>query len=178
MKKIDAKCGLNRRIPIIMEFEKPQLKYDIENRAYVHGDYLKNTDNLHNLHQFQDIADEGNMDIVTRFMNKAYAEVLELLYAYTKDSLPGIYCDDNTNDRYDVYRIFMNVPQAMSRHSIELLKEQIHEYIVSRVLAQWAIMTLPESASIWVAKSEDIKNEIKTTHNKRMHRVRIRKSIF
>ena len=50
---------------ITLRFKREELLYDCKNYAYVEGDVMK-TDDAHDRHQVQDIAEVGNVDRLTR----------------------------------------------------------------------------------------------------------------
>ena len=69
---------------VTLTFKRSALIYDIENYAFVEGDVM-HSDNEHAKHQVFDIAQDGNVDRVTRMLNLAYSECVEIMYPYTKE---------------------------------------------------------------------------------------------
>lgn len=76
--------ALPKRTKVVsLEFSRKALIYDISNCAYVEGDVMP-ADDEHSKHQVFDIAEDGNIDRVTRILDLAHAECVEMMYPYTK----------------------------------------------------------------------------------------------
>lgn len=155
-----------------MTFYRKALLYDVTNYAFVEGEIVgEDVEHVH--HQVTDIAEEGNVDRVTRVLNLAHAEVVEMLYPYTKEEI----ADDGTslNDKLtepEEYVVTMQVPGDFSGTTLRLLQEMIHEYLVCRVLQDWLSITNPESAPVWEAKLEALRDKIRTSLMSRMKATR------
>ena len=103
-----------------LTFKRKELIYDAENYSFVEGDIMK-ADDEHARHQVFDIAAEGNIDRVTRVLNLAHAECVEMLFPYTKSEIP----DTQTalNDVLtapEAYDIVLNLPMGFSMTVIDL----------------------------------------------------------
>lgn len=154
-----------------LTFTRQNLLYDIENYAFVEGDIMR-TDNEHAKHQVFDIAQDGNIDRVNRILDLAYAECVEMMYPYTKVS-----CEDSesvTNSPMDVYQycITLQIPDDFSKTTIDYVSKCVHEYMTSRVLTDWLSITKPSAANYWAVKAAEAKDQIRTSLNARMKRVR------
>lgn len=155
-----------------MTFYRKALLYDVTNYAFVEGEIVgEDVEHVH--HQVTDITEEGNVDRVTRVLNLAHAEVVEMLYPYTKEEI----ADDGTllNDKLtepEEYVVTMKVPGDFSGTTLRLLQEMIHEYLVCRVLQDWLSITNPESAPVWEAKLEALRDKIRTSLMSRMKATR------
>lgn len=156
---------------VFLLFHRKELLYDIENNAYIQGDVIK-ADNEHSRHRVMDIGQEGNIDRVTRMLNLAYQECVDMLYAYTKADVVEESSLDNTFGAPEVYKMRLLVPEDFSKGTVALLKDLIHEYMTCRALADWVGITYPETYSIWEAKLEEIKEKINSCMNARCGRVR------
>lgn len=154
-----------------LTFTRQNLLYDIENYAFVEGDLMR-TDNEHAKHQVFDIAQDGNIDRVNRILDLAHAECVEMMYPYTKVS-----CEDSesvTNSPMDVYQycITLQIPDDFSKTTIDYVSKCVHEYMTSRVLTDWLSITKPSAANYWAVKAAEAKDQIRTSLNARMKRVR------
>lgn len=154
-----------------LTFIRQNLLYDIENYAFVEGDVMR-TDNEHAKHQVFDIAQDGNIDRVNRILDLAHAECVEMMYPYTKVS-----CEDSesvTNSPMDVYQycITLQIPDDFSKTTIDYVSKCVHEYMTSRVLTDWLSITKPSAANYWAVKAAEAKDQIRTSLNARMKRVR------
>lgn len=158
----------NRKVTLL--FGRESLLYDIANIAYVEADVMKE-DAPHERHQVFDITEDGNVDRVTRILDLVHAQCVEALSAYTQCE-----CEDDTslNDDFteaDTYQIVMNVPQQFSATTAKYLEQLIHEYMVDMVLAEWLMITKPDSAANWATKAASLMEEIKKKLNARSGRV-------
>lgn len=68
---------------VTLTFKRSELIYDAENYSFVEGDIMK-TDDAHARHQVFDIGQKGNIDRVTRVLNLAHAECVEMLFPIQK----------------------------------------------------------------------------------------------
>lgn len=151
--------------------------YDISNSAYVEADVM-DEGRTHEKHQTFDIAEDGNIDRVTRILNLAFSEIRELLYPFTKVPVED---GKNGNDilvEPETYTLTLKVPERFSDTTYELLKNYIHEYLICRVLWDWFSTTKPESAAIWKGKADAAMDEIKSAKSTRIGKVRRGQSPF
>lgn len=159
-----------------MVFKRKEIVYDLENYSFVEADLMEES---HNRHLVFDIAQDGNANRVTRVLNLAVSEVVEQLYPYTKEEIP-----DDAKDTDDIltepeeYEIALMLPDGFSQTTVNLLNQLIHEYLVYRVLSDWLTIVKPDSAPVWLAKLEDIKNQIKTALHIRRGRTRRKMTPF
>lgn len=164
--------ALPKRTKVVsLEFSRKALIYDISNCAYVEGDVMP-TDDEHAKHQVFDVAEDGNIDRVTRILDLAHAECVEMMYPYTKIECEEVEQMDNTLKETEVYVIRLLVPDDMAKSTITLINKLVHEYMVNRVLADWLSITKPSSKANWEEKLDNIKDEIRTRLNARCLRVR------
>lgn len=145
-----------------LTFKRKELIYDAENYSFVEGDIMK-ADDEHARHQVFDIAAEGNIDRVTRVLNLAHAECVEMLFPYTKSEIPDTQTAlDDVLTAPEAYDIVLNLPMGFSMTTVQLLKHLIHEYLVCRVLADWMSITNPGSQGNWKEKFTSLKTKIQT----------------
>lgn len=153
-------------------FKRTELFYDIENYSFVEGDIME-PDNIHAQHQVFDIGQSGNKDRVTRVLNLAHSECVEMLYPYTKKELAEVsFPYDDILAEPEEYIIDLTVPQSFSQTTIDLLRHLIHEYLVYRVLSDWFSITNPKSMANWERKIELVKQKIQTSILSRTGRIR------
>ena len=154
-----------------MTFKQDDILHDIENYAYVVGDIMQ-ADTEHVRHQVLDICQDGNIERVSRVLNLAYSEVVELLYPYTK-----VPCEQNTATNnaptYPAeYVINMELPDSFAQSTVNLLTKLIHEYFVCRILGDWLSITAPAHAGIWEEKLENMRKKIDSAKDHRSGRIR------
>lgn len=161
-------------------FKRSELLYDIKNIAYVEGDVIR-TDNEHERHQIMDIGEDGNIDRVSRVMDLAMSQCRELLYPYSRTNVEEVEQRDDVLTTPEEYTIELLLPDDFSKSTLTLLEKLIHEYLVYRVLMDWMSITNlsnPASANNWAAKMQSLQDEIESTLNARIRRVRRTQTIF
>ncbi len=153
----------NERKPktVKLAFRRDQLLYDISNYAFVEGDVM-GEDAEHARHQVRDIAEEGNVDRVTRVLNLAHDECVEQLYPYTDEVVLDGEVLDDTFVAPDEYTISMRLPDGFAKSTLRLVRTLVHEYMVCRVLQDWLSITFPNSAPNWEQKMIQLKKKMKT----------------
>ena len=145
-------CCVNKTKNVKIILSRKQLLYDIENYTYIEGDLIS-TDAEHTRHKVIDIAQDGNIDRVNRVLNLAYNECVDILYNYTKKGIEDeetVVTDDVETP--EIYEISMKVPATVSMTSINLLKDDIHEYFVYRVIEDWMSIVKPDEQETWTKK--------------------------
>ena len=160
----DAEEGGVKDVTLV--FHREQLLYDIKNYAYIEG-HVWGEEHQHAQHTLVEIGEEGNVDRVNRILEVVHAEVMELLYPYTKMAAEdgSELCDCMQSP--DVYEIKLRVPDGMSLTTLNLLSKLIHEYIVCRVVYDWLSITHPESAGNWLEKAVVAKDKINSIKHTR-----------
>lgn len=157
----DRKWDRESKVKATMTFHRDEILYDCDNCAFVEGDIADLPEMEHARHQIQDIAEEGNVDRVTRVLNLAHAEVVELLFPFTKNDVDGNDDLDDTKEEPETYTVSLNLPAKFSKTTVNLLLHLIHEYMVCRVMQDWLSITYPKAADIWAEKVEDVRQRIK-----------------
>lgn len=156
---------------ISIKLIREQLLYDIKQRAFVEGDTLR-TEDEHARHQIIDIGECGNIDLLTRMMDRAILTCQEALYSYTRQEVED---GRQTNDilhEAEVYTLSLAVPKAFSRTTQDYLTKLIHDFVVARCLAEWFITVLPDKASLYQDEAEGIMQDINRTKHRTLGRVR------
>lgn len=158
-------CGNSQQQtkPVTLTFKRQELIYDAANYSFVEGDIMK-ADDEHARHQVSDIAQKGNIDRVTRVLNLAHAECVEMLFPYTHEEIADK--QEALNDVLtspEEYNIVLHLPYTFSFTTVKLLQNLIHEYLVCRVLADWMSITNPSSEANWERKFESLQSKIRTS---------------
>lgn len=171
----ERNIGTNREVTISLY--RKELLYDIEQYAYVEADTMV-TDVEHLKHQMFDIAQEGNIDLISRTMALAYTECIEWLYPFTKQEVYDESMLCNRQCPPEVYPINMIVPEDFSVTTINLLKNLIHRYIVARVMWEWCGIVKPINVEHWISLAKQAKEQAKTSLVSRRRRLRKKQSPF
>lgn len=156
---------------VTLTFKREEILYDCRNYAYVEGDTMKTQDE-HDRHQVMDIGEDGNIDRVTRVLDLAFADCVELCYPYSKVEVTDETALDDTLQERDTLVLNMLVPDDFSQTTVELLRRLIHELLVYKVMADWTSHTKPESEEKWAKKAEEVEGKISSSLNYRVGRVR------
>lgn len=151
-----------------------ELLDDIKQMGYVEGDIMK-TEDEHDKHQVQDIGEAGNVDRVARVLGRCFAECVELCYPYAKvpvNSESGTMYNDDTLRKPESYVMSLTLPLTFSKTTVTLVQENIHEYLVCSVMADWTSITKPDAAAAWAAKAETARIAVHMSLNNRVGRIR------
>ena len=159
------------RNEVTLRFEREALLYDIKNYCYIEGDTMERQDE-HAKHQVFDVGETGNIDRVTRVLDLAFSNCVDICYPYTKKELCHHASRDNELEEEDEYVMKMSVPEGFSETSVTYLSKLIHELLVYKVMADWMSITKPESKANWQEKAEATEQEIMSMLNRRTGRVR------
>ncbi len=146
-------------------FKRENLDYSIRNYAYIEHDAL-GEETEHTRHLVADICEEGNRDRVSEILGLVHAEVIELLYPYTKREAEEEVIDNRIWEP-ESYLVEVRLPEGFSQTSVHLLSRLIHEYMVCRCLADWLSITHDAAAAIWQEKAAAARAEIGRVKNMR-----------
>lgn len=157
---------------VTLTFKRKELLYDASNYSFVEADIMPQ-DTEHAKHQVFDIVQDGNIDRVTRILNLAHSECVELLYPYAKEELPDTeeVLDDILKEP-DTYTIKLTLPYNFSMTTVKMLEEYIHEFLVCSVLSDWLSITLPQSSERWESKLLEMKVKMRSALMSRIGKVR------
>lgn len=159
-----------------LRFLYQELLYDIKNYCYIESDQMPEGDE-HSRHQVSDVGEAGNVDRVNRVLALAFHDIQETLYPYTKRN---ICCVDEYNNLYtqESYDLELTLPKDFSETTLELLKHLIHEYMVSKVVADWMSIVKPSSKENWEQKAVQMRQRIQTSVMNRTGIVKRKLSVF
>jgi len=165
---------------VVLTFLRNELLNDLDGYGFVEGDVQRaDADHLkHGKHQTQDITQDGNIDLVTRWLNLKLAWCREALFPYTKSPVMDNVTLDDILTNPDVYTITMTVPEDFSETTVTYLEELIHNLLVWWVLYYWFSITKPEGAEKWLASAEGAEEDIKGALARRCGKVYRRMSPF
>ena len=158
----------------ILVFSRSQLLYDIKNIAYVEADVMP-AEEEHQRHQIFDIAEDGNVDRVTRVMDLAVAKCKEILFPLTKSVVDEMESRDDNLKETQVYYIYLSLPQSFSKTTLDYLSKLIHELIVYTVLVDWLSITditNERAYQKWANKLSDVITEIGRAKSTKIRRAR------
>lgn len=158
----------------VLAFNRSQLLYDIKNIAYVEADVMPAKEE-HERHQVFDIAEDGNVDRVTRVMDLAVGKCKEIIFPLTKTVVDEVESRDDNLKETQVYYIYLSLPQSFSKTTLDYLSKLIHEFIVYTVLVDWLSITdiTNESAyQKWANKLSDVITEIGRAKSTKIRRAR------
>ena len=157
-----------------MTFLREELLFDIKDNAWVEGDVMPaEGDNVvHKKHQLQDICDDSNINRVNRLIELGMAECAEALSSLMKESVEDVTEVNDAHKDGGDFELVLAVPNDFPKTTIDVLVTYIHEYIVSRVLADRMRTMYPAAAANWEEKKETTLANIKRKVNARVGRVR------
>lgn len=168
---------MSKRKQIEIILYRKSLLYDISNIAYIVADSAPDLDEkIRSV--ITDICEEGNVDRVTRIMNRAYNDLLNHLYAYTKERVLE---ESKINDLFSEsleYKIQMMVPEDFSKTTVSALGEYFHEYIVDVVLVEWLSITKKDEVGIWQEKADAVLGRARSMINDRVGAIKRKLSVF
>lgn len=164
---------------VVLTFLRNELLNDLDQYGFVEGDVMKDSGDRrefhhldHGKHQTQDITQEGNIDLVTRWLNLKLAWCREALFPWTKDPVMDNVTLDDILDDPETYSIIMTVPDDFSDTTVVYLEELIHNLLVWWVLYHWLSITKPEGAEKWLADEQRAEEDLKKTLAKRCGKTR------
>lgn len=165
------KCEQKKK-SVTLIFKREEILYDVQNNTYIETD-VSETTNEHVKHQMRDVAQFGNVDRVTRVLNLAYQESLEMLYPYTKTEIEDEQKPiNNILTEPQEYVFELTLPETFSSTTLLYIKELLHNYFVYRVLADWTSIVNPPAQPKWEEKKEETRYKIKTALVSRLKALR------
>lgn len=156
---------------VTLNFFRRELIYDCENYSFVEGDIMQEEEE-HAKHQVFDIAQDGNVDRVTRVLNLCFAHCVEMCYPFSRVT---VFNGMRTNDRlipYEKYELRLRVPDDFSATTVDYLTKLIHELMVDCVMQDWMSITKPRSKATWQEKIDALEGKITSAIKGRMRPVR------
>lgn len=161
----ECERGRQEKYRVLLIFDQEELRKDIGDEAYVQGDAAAEAETATRaaLHNWMDVVEDDNMPRVTRLLRLATTEVERVLHRLTRNVIFGHMSLDNTTRKKLEHVVEMRVAVTASETSMVHLLNLIHEYLIARVLREWAGKTSPAFAQYWAERVESLKEEIKST---------------
>lgn len=168
---------------VTFRFVEVELLDDLRQLGFVEGDVMA-AKTEHDRHQVMDICEDGNIDMVRRVMNRAFAECVELCYPYSKIPMSESDLTDIDDVLYNgspnygplkpvtQYVMELNLPNEFSETTVKLIEAYIHEYLICSVMCYWMSIVKPEAEAHWKEKVEAAGQSIRSSLNSRCGRVR------
>lgn len=111
-------------------------------------------------HDTEDALDDGNREMVLNTMARLFYETTNLLHPFAKLPVSG-WPADNSPQGADEYAIFLQFPYERSEGQVQELSRSVHEYIVTKCVAEWLSLTLPQSDwQSWERKAQQTRERI------------------
>jgi len=158
---------------LLVRLKREELIYDISNVAFITGDMMLSDVKLQSI--VQDVANEGNVDKISRSLTRIHNELINALTAYTKvDTLEDIVVSDDL-DIPEYYEISLTVPQTFSAPNAKSVMTAAHDYMVNMSLYEWFCITKKDESSVYEEKALKELRNIKSYMSKRTTSLRIKK---
>ena len=161
----------NRNKTVTLTFFRSELVYDCENYSFVEADIMQEEEQ-HAKHQVFDIAQDGNVDRVTRVLNLCFAHCVELCYPYSRETVADGMATTDVLVAHDKYELVLRVPDDFSATTVRYLTKLIHELMVDWVMQDWMSITKPKSKATWQEKIDVLEGKITSAIKGRMRPVR------
>ena len=160
-----------RNKTVKLTFYRSELVYDCENYSFVEGDIMQEEEQ-HAKHQVFDIAQDGNVDRVTRVLNLCFAHCVEMCYPYSRETVTDGMATTDKLVAHDKYELLLRVPDDFSATTVNYLTKLIHEMMVYWVMQDWMSITNPKSKATWQEKIDNLDGKITSAIKGRMRPVR------
>ena len=146
----------NGKLRVLFMLNLDELKFQIGNVAYSHGDsasrvngYGKEIITEHQIHQFMDVVEEGNIEWVKNTISLAVSRIEHILYNWTWNKLKDHLSLDNIPKHKHEYIFELKVPQGFSDTTAWYILNLAQKFIVATVLEEWASITFPGGMETW-----------------------------
>lgn len=148
-------------LKLLYMFFEDELKEDIERVATIQGRSMQRRlnsnnsrkmdgeDSVYAIATFQEVCEEENWAWSQRILGIALSEVETALQPISRHDLD---CDiniDNRKENLAEYTMELNVPEEFDDNTFVKLMREVHDYMISRVLYEWALLNYIEFAEIW-----------------------------
>lgn len=161
----------NRNKTVTLTFYRSELVYDCENYSFVEADIMKEEEQ-HAKHQVFDIAQDGNVDRVTRVLNLCFAHCVEMCYPFSRETVTDGMATTDRLIAHDKYELVLRVPDDFSATTVTYLTKLIHELMVDWVMQDWMSITKPKSKATWQEKIDALEGKITSAIKGRIRPVR------
>ena len=165
---------------IILNFKRKELLYDIANACYIMSDSL--TSDNHSKHNIIDIAQDGNVDWITRRLDLVNAEIQHLLSSFNKETVNEGDSTDDSFGEVDAYIYKLLVPDTFLSVTHKYLSQLIHNLMVDMCISSYLSDVIGGNslgeAQLWLSEANEIKDKIKAALTARSKRMRVSQHPF
>lgn len=157
-------------IRVVLLFGDAEIKDDAQRKAMVQGRTIQKQNRDENksiatVEMFQEVGEDDYWPSSKRVIASAINDAESVLYSIAKHQISGMRNADNQDDKYLEYCMELRVPETFSDTSVSNILHMVHDYIVAKVLWEWANLTHVPFAEYWLAKMELCKESlIKEAH--------------
>lgn len=163
-------CG---DLKLLYIFNEEELKEDIERVATVQGRSMQHRINKNNSRRsdgedsvyaiatFQEVCEEENWPWSQRVLGLGISEVETALHPIARRKMKDHSDIDNAKEGNIEWLIELNVPDEFSDTMFVKLMRFIHDYLIARVLWEWASLNYVEFSQYWLNKMEMDMTEIR-----------------
>ena len=111
---------------------------------------------------FQEIGESDYWKWSKRVIGVAMSEAESVLYSIAKHRTTGPRSKDDQREKQVEYALELRVPNTFSDTSMMAILRYVHDFIVARVLWEWANLTYVPFAEFWLSKMDlDKQNMVK-----------------
>lgn len=149
---------------ITITLHRDSILYDISNVAFITGDLVPDVKLQSGI---QDVVNTGNVDRITRIMDKSYNELVVGLSAYNKavlntvDGITETITSDNAFKEASSYVLSINMPADFNKNVVNAITTACHEYMVCMSLFNWFSITKKDEAELYRIKAIEELNKVK-----------------
>lgn len=175
--KCQSECS-NRKpyyagpLRVFLMFLESEIKDDVQRNAVTQGRVAQKVARDTNKSvapfvAFQEVGEMDNWEWSRRVISMAINEIESVLYLISKHRITNHRSRDNQKERASntdgtaEWGAEFFVPDTFSDTSVDKLLHVSHDYIVCRILWEWANMTYPDFADFWEKKMKADLEELK-----------------
>lgn len=159
-------CRMPHTTRVTIRFKTDNLLYDIAQAGFLSSETvaLRLQDNQHVKHRMKDIVEDGNVDIVIRELDNAYAHSMLQLSQFAPPSPreEEITMTDDYNDYRESYDYTILINYEHARFLAERLTSLLHDYLVSSAICRYisVVADTSHSSELYKQREEDALNNI------------------
>lgn len=159
-------CRMPHTTRVTIRFKTDNLLYDIAQAGFLSSETvaLRLQDNQHVKHRMKDIVEDGNVDIVIRELDNAYAHSMLQLSQFAPPSPreEEITMTDDYNDYRESYDYTILINYEHARFLAERLTSLLHDYLVASAICRYisVVADATHSSELYKQREEDALNNI------------------
>ncbi len=151
--------------PISIVIYLNEIVYDIQNKAYLTGKSRSDGTNHERVAAMQANDDTDNSDQIMRSVTAAWGILRTHLGEYIDSGTTTI---DNAPMSDTELRLVLNMPSNFNKGVGESIASAAHEYLVSKALYDWFVITDRDDADDYARAAERALEAISVSSNKRV----------